>query len=325
MLSKDDNVRRQAAHFDEKEPISPWPEVLRVEGFRYQYIAKDLVIKKALDDMAAKKGSRVLDVGCGIGIWLDRLGSSYGTVGTGVDISPQSLARAHSRSVRQSAFVLADARALPVADGSFDLVISMDVLEHIEEPQRAVDEMIRVANHGGRIMLYAVSKQNAYTFQWFERKLLAAIGIDLHPLACHDPKLLIDPDIIKDRLNGRDARLEKLEFFHAFFTSLYDRTLLVTYSFFKKLGLLNIRNKTQRRLAVIFLTVTSLISRFSLGALIWLDRPWLQRGYANGFLAVARKIGTRVEAPRPSEQSDCGEVVARGSRTTTRPATRSAR
>jgi len=63
-----DNMRQQAAHFDIKEPISPWPEILQSEGFRYHYIAKDLVIKKALDDLAIKEESRVLNVGCGRGI-----------------------------------------------------------------------------------------------------------------------------------------------------------------------------------------------------------------------------------------------------------------
>jgi len=312
MTNNDDNVRRQAAHFDEKEPISPWPEVLRVEGFRYQYIAKDLVIKKALDGIAPNKGSRVLDVGCGTGIWLDRLGSSYGTVGTGVDISRQSLAKARSRSVRQSGFMLAEATALPIADGSFDLIVSLDVLEHIEQPQMAIDEMIRVASHDAHIMVYVVSRQNAYTFQWFERKLLTAIGIDLHPLACHDPNLLVDPKIIRDRLSGQNVILEKLEFFHAFFTSLYDRTLLVTYFIFKKLGLLNVRNRPHRVLAVIFLAVTSWISRFASGALVWLDQPWLKRGYANGFLAVARRIRPQIEVLEPIERTDYEEMAARG-------------
>ena len=82
MVNRDDSFYRQAAHFDSHEPISPWPEVLRLEGFKYQYIAKDLIIKETLDLMGIRRGFRVLDVGSGNGIWLDRLGSSYGTIGT---------------------------------------------------------------------------------------------------------------------------------------------------------------------------------------------------------------------------------------------------
>lgn len=284
-----ENMSQQAAHFDNKEPISPWPKILRSEGFRYHYIAKDLVIKQALDELAISAGSRVLDVGCGRGIWLDRVASSYGTTGIGIDVSKQSLASAFSNSISQSVFILTDARALPFANESFDLVTSLDVLEHVDTPEIVLDEIGRVAGRSGKILIYAVSKRNQFTYQWFERKFLGAIGVDLHPLAGHDPDLFIDPDMIGNRLNLGDFRLEKIEYFHAFFSSLFDRGLLVIYGVGKKLGLLAARNQTHKRLAVIFLTFTSIISRISLGTLLWLDRPWLRRGYANGFLAVARK------------------------------------
>lgn len=289
MVNRDDSFYRQAAHFDSHEPISPWPEVLRVEGFKYQYIAKDLIIKETLDLMGIRRGFRVLDVGSGNGIWLDRLGSSYGTIGTGVDISRDSLANARASTVGNNAFALADACALPFADGLFDLVTSMDVLEHVEAPGRALDEMRRVAGGEGTIMVYAISKRNMFTFQWFERKLLGVFGIDLHPLACHDPNLFIDPDLLVDRLNGNDVRLEDIRFFHAFASSIFDRVLLLTYFLFKKLGLLTVRSNLHRILAISFLRTASMLSRYALGVLLWLDRPWLSRGHSNGFLAIARK------------------------------------
>lgn len=315
-LSNGKNMARQAAHFDEKAPLTPWPLVLRTEGFRYHYIAKDLLIKKAFDEIKIDKGSRVLDVGCGVGVWLDRLGSSYGTIGTGVDISPRSLGKAQSCSVRQSVFVLADARELPFASESFDLVVSLDVLEHIQQPERAVDELIRVACRGGHIVLYAVSKRNTFTYQWFERKLLARIGIDLNPRACHAPTLFIDPDLIRERLGAGEVQLKKLEFFHAFFTSLFDRTLLITYFLCKNLGLFDVPKSSQRKLATIFLSVASLMSRLALAPLLWLDRAWLQRGYANGFLAVACRIAAQGQASSPSEQNGLGEMLAGGTRPT---------
>ena len=309
MLIIDENVRRQATHFDEKTPISPWPQVLRKTGFHYHYIAKDLLIKKSLEKLTIKNGSRVLDIGCGIGVWLDRLGSSYGTIGTGIDISQRSLSLADSFKVNQNSFVLADARALPFADNSYDLVTSLDVLEHINEPEKSLDEMIRVACDNGHVMIYAVSKRNTFTYQWFERKLLSVIRFDPYQLSCHDPQLLIDPDLIRDRLDNEEVSLERLEFFHAFFTSLFDRILLVMYLICMKIGLFEIQTTFHRRLGIAILTVASLISRIALNAILWLDKPWLQRGYANGFLAVARKLITRIPVDEVLRSTDCREKL----------------
>ena len=47
----------------------------------------------------------------------------------------------------------ADAHTLPFLDGSFDVVLCTEVLEHLPEPQRAIDEMYRVLQPGGQLLL----------------------------------------------------------------------------------------------------------------------------------------------------------------------------
>ena len=49
--------------------------------------------------------------------------------------------------------ILGDAQALGLADGTFDVVLCTEVLEHLPEPQRAVDEMFRVLKPGGTLLL----------------------------------------------------------------------------------------------------------------------------------------------------------------------------
>jgi SAM-dependent methyltransferase len=55
----------------------------------------------------------------------------------------------HGRGVR----VLTDAQALALVSASFDVVVCTEVLEHLPEPQRAIDEMFRVLRPGGTLIL----------------------------------------------------------------------------------------------------------------------------------------------------------------------------
>jgi SAM-dependent methyltransferase len=93
-------------------------------------------------------GRRVLDLGCGEGATLVHLGEPEGAVG--VDLFEEKLAFARRR-VPGCRFVAASAMALPFPAESFDHVLVRDVIHHLEEPSRLVDEMHRVLAPGGRI------------------------------------------------------------------------------------------------------------------------------------------------------------------------------
>jgi len=83
---------------------------------------------------------RVLDVGCGVGHSFELLAPRE-TVG--VDLDPSALA-GQRRETR-----VADMRELPFDDGSFAAVLSVQSLEHVPDPQRAVVEARRVLRPGG--------------------------------------------------------------------------------------------------------------------------------------------------------------------------------
>jgi SAM-dependent methyltransferase len=89
-------------------------------------------------------GARVLDVGCSDG----RGSEALGRVGAhGVDIYRPALAAARDGH-RRSRVVQADVRELPYRDGAFDVVVSLDVIEHFEKPDalHVVREMERVCS-----------------------------------------------------------------------------------------------------------------------------------------------------------------------------------
>ena len=91
---------------------------------------------------------QVLEVGCGPGDLAHALAMSDGYVGT--DLGFEEVAKARHLLPRR-AFSAASAYELPFADDSFDVVLVCEVLEHLEEPEKALREIERVAR--GRLLL----------------------------------------------------------------------------------------------------------------------------------------------------------------------------
>jgi len=93
-------------------------------------------------------GERILDVGCGEGATLYHLGAPKGAVG--VDLFEDKLVFARTR-LPACSFVVSSVEEMPFDAGSFDQVIVRDVVHHLDEPERLVDECFRVLTPGGRI------------------------------------------------------------------------------------------------------------------------------------------------------------------------------
>ncbi len=94
---------------------------------------------------------RVLEVGCGLGHLLAWLVDSYQVYGA--DINPWALAESR-RNVPQGSFLLLSAEELGAfQDGSFQIVISKHVVEHLPDPERSIAEMSRVLAPGGLLLL----------------------------------------------------------------------------------------------------------------------------------------------------------------------------
>jgi ubiquinone/menaquinone biosynthesis C-methylase UbiE len=103
-------------------------------------------------------GSSVLDVGCGAGEVCVELGGLVGTEGRvcGVDLSETMVeaARVAARNAGASIELrVASAYSLPFDDTSFDAVRAERVFQHLDDPDRALTEMQRVAKPGGRILV----------------------------------------------------------------------------------------------------------------------------------------------------------------------------
>jgi phosphatidylethanolamine/phosphatidyl-N-methylethanolamine N-methyltransferase len=105
---------------------------------------------------AERIGGRILEVGVGTGLSLPSYGRGNRIVG--IDISEPMLAKARERVQREKlshveSIQIGDAERLDFPDESFDVVVAQYVVTAVSNPERALDEFVRVVRPGGEIIL----------------------------------------------------------------------------------------------------------------------------------------------------------------------------
>ena len=113
----------------------------------------ELVRWSGLDKLP--KGSRILDVGCGIGGSSRILSKDYGFNVTGITISPAQVKRAIQLTPNElnCDFQVMDALDLQFEDGTFDGIWSVEAGAHMNDKNRFSDEMLRTLRPGGYLAL----------------------------------------------------------------------------------------------------------------------------------------------------------------------------
>lgn len=101
---------------------------------------------------------RILDVGCGAGFLSNAL-AAHGLEVTGIDASEEALAVARTRDrTGRVDYRAGDAGNLPFGSVSFDAVCAMDLLEHVENPDRVIREASRVLRPGGLFFFHTFNR-----------------------------------------------------------------------------------------------------------------------------------------------------------------------
>jgi SAM-dependent methyltransferase len=120
-----------------------------VEDLHWWYRGRRRVIAEALGRMRLPADLAILDAGCGSGRNMVDL-AEFGRV-TGLELADASVARARQRGVGE--VVQGTLDAMPFDTACFDLAVTLDVIEHLEDDHRALAELRRVVRPGGHLLV----------------------------------------------------------------------------------------------------------------------------------------------------------------------------
>ena len=119
--------------------------------------------QRRLDMIVHAAGERIhgtiLENGCGVGMYVEHLSPFGGTV-VGLEYDFERTVDAHQSSPH---ILNAAGEFLPLPAGTFDLILSHEVLEHVQDDRAAIREMLRVLKPGGRAIIFCPNR--GYPFE----------------------------------------------------------------------------------------------------------------------------------------------------------------
>ena len=116
------------------------------------------VLRSLMESGQLQFRSRVLEVGCGTGNYINAIQDALGCTCLGIDPSGEMLARAQAGNPRV-AFEPGRAESIPFDVNTFDLVFSVDVIHHVEDRPAFFQEAFRVLQSGGLVCTVTDSEE----------------------------------------------------------------------------------------------------------------------------------------------------------------------
>ena len=198
----------QAEHFgrlagDWWDPNGSSAMLHKLNPIRLAYLRDRVDQHWGLDECNLRplEGRRAADVGCGAGLLaepLARLGASV----TGVDAAPENITAARDHALIQGLAIDYRVGSVEALDGTYDLVTSLEVVEHVAEPRLFLQGLAGALAEGGLLILSTPNRTS------MSRLMLIALGEGTGriPRGTHDWEKFLCPDELCALL--RDAGLE---------------------------------------------------------------------------------------------------------------------
>jgi 2-polyprenyl-6-hydroxyphenyl methylase/3-demethylubiquinone-9 3-methyltransferase len=200
---------KEAAHFgrmaaDWWDPKGSSAMLHKLNPVRLAYIRDRIDQHWSLDecDLRPLKERKAADVGCGAGLLAEPL-ARLGADVTGVDAAPENIAAARAHALGQGLAIDYRVGSVEALEpGAYDLVTSLEVVEHVSDPRGFVDGLARALKPGGLLILSTPNR----TARSRLMLILVGEGTGRIPRGTHDWEKFLSPEELIALL--KDAGLE---------------------------------------------------------------------------------------------------------------------
>jgi SAM-dependent methyltransferase len=141
-----------------------YDNINQVEATHWWYKARrDIIFDWLTRTLATYKNPKILDIGCGTGFNINYLQQLGYTQVAGLDFSSDALEYCRSRQLK--ALMCGDAEKLPISHNSFDIILTLDIIEHLKDDRSALSEIFRTLKPGGTLVIFVPAYQFLWSFQ----------------------------------------------------------------------------------------------------------------------------------------------------------------